>query len=615
MFKILSGSLQNKLVITFVVLVLIPMVVAASVALNMIGDEMNQQLYARMDSATATVKEIISDSHDNLATLVKIFATDSAIQLVMQLGLLMDEHHQVQEILPSQLSLAHAQHLFVTDQSGKVIGNAAGGYLLGENLLSKSISINQAVKGQEVLDLMEEDGSLSIRAAFPIVSEEKEVLGAIEIGRDIDSRFINRIKQMTGADITTFVGDSLSLTTLVDSDGHPPAVIPEAKSLMSQANEGMEFKFDFLMAGESMAAKVSPLKNVLGQTVGILMVSIPRTQTLTAQGQARDKIFLTTLFAILGAASLGAIIARGIANPLRLLTSRTASIVAKAGDLTQQVDIKSSDEIGRVGTAFNKLIESLHGIIVEIRDAGFLIAASAAQIHTTAESQAIGADQQSKAVSDASQTITALAATASLIAEKSELVAKTVGHTLSGMTEINQKVSDTAERIFALKEKSQAIGNIAQLIDGISEQTNLLALNAAIEAARAGEAGRGFAVVAQEVRKLAESSSSSTGEIRQLIMEIQGESLSCTQSIEEALSQVAKGLALISKTALSASEISQATHEQKSASEQVAVSMQNIDAVTQQFLALTHQTAASAVQLNTLSQKLKAAVGEFKLGK
>jgi methyl-accepting chemotaxis protein len=181
------------------------------------------------------------------------------------------------------------------------------------------------------------------------------------------------------------------------------------------------------------------------------------------------------------------------------------------------------------------------------------------------------------------------------------------------MQEINTKVNDTARKILSLGEKSQSIGNITKLIDDIAEQTNLLALNAAIEAARAGDVGRGFAVVAQEVRKLAERSSESTEEIRQIINEIQAETNSTIMSIEGSTKWVKKGLEMMEDTAKSAKEISIATQQQKFASEQVVEAMREIDSVTKQFVASTRQAAAAAAQLNKLSEELKAAIVGFKL--
>jgi methyl-accepting chemotaxis protein len=179
------------------------------------------------------------------------------------------------------------------------------------------------------------------------------------------------------------------------------------------------------------------------------------------------------------------------------------------------------------------------------------------------------------------------------------------------MQEINTKVNETARKILSLGERSQSIGNITQLIDDIAEQTNLLALNAAIEAARAGEVGRGFAVVAQEVRKLAERSSESTKEIRQIINEIQGETNATIMSIEGSTKWVQKGLEMIEGTAKSAKEISIATQQQKFASEQVVQAMREIDSVTKQSVSSTRQAAASATQLNTLSEELKNAIVDF----
>ncbi len=251
-------------------------------------------------------------------------------------------------------------------------------------------------------------------------------------------------------------------------------------------------------------------------------------------------------------------------------------------------------------------------MVEHIRNAGLQISTASAQIRAASEEQATGASEQSSGVSEVTTTIEELNTTATHIANNAENVAKLAGETLAGMQEIHTKVNDTSAKILSLGEKSQSIGSITKLIDDIAEQTNLLALNAAIEAARAGDVGRGFAVVAQEVRKLAERSSESTEEIRQIISEIQGETNSAILSIEGSTNRVKKGLAMVEDTAKSAKEISIATQQQKFASEQVVQAMREIDSVTKQFVASTRQAAASCAQLNALSEELKRAIVGFK---
>ena len=260
-----------------------------------------------------------------------------------------------------------------------------------------------------------------------------------------------------------------------------------------------------------------------------------------------------------------------------------------------------------------QLYEEMKRLVKQISNAGLQISTSSAQIRAASEEQATGVAGQSSAISQVTTTIEELNTTATRIAKSAENVARIAGDTLTGMQEINVKVNDTARKILSLGEKSQSIGNITKLIDDIADQTNLLALNAAIEAARAGEVGRGFAVVAQEVRKLAERSSESTEEIRQLINEIQGETNSTILSIEGSTNWVRKGLEMIEETAKSAKEISIATQQQNFASEQVVQAMREIDSVTKQFVSSTRQGTASAAQLSTLSEELKSAIADFKL--
>jgi PAS domain S-box-containing protein len=293
----------------------------------------------------------------------------------------------------------------------------------------------------------------------------------------------------------------------------------------------------------------------------------------------------------------------------------TLNLLSSNPNAYTKANVNLAEGIGAqiAGTiASAQMYEEMKRMVNHIHNAGLQITTSSAQIRAASEEQATGAAEQSSGVSQVSTTIEELNTTATRIAKNAETVARLAGDTLSGMQEISTKVNDTARKILALGEKSQSIGNITKLIDDIADQTNLLALNAAIEAARAGEVGRGFAVVAQEVRKLAERSSESTEEIRQIINEIQGETNATIMSIEGSTNWVKKGLEMIEETAKSAKEISIATQQQKFASEQVVQAMREIDSVTKQFVSSTRQAAASAAQLNTLSEELKRAIADVK---
>ncbi|MBF0595668.1 MAG: methyl-accepting chemotaxis protein, partial [Candidatus Omnitrophica bacterium] len=298
------------------------------------------------------------------------------------------------------------------------------------------------------------------------------------------------------------------------------------------------------------------------------------------------------------------IVNRIIRKPLADMIEK---LKAGEGDLTRRMDDRGKDEIADVAKWFNVFIGKIALIVGQVKQGALSIDEAFSRIQSASQEQVAGATLQASAVNQASTTVKELAVTASQIAQNAENVAKTAERTMAGMQEINIRVDATAKKILALGEKSQAIGNITKLIDDIAGQTNLLALNAAIEAARAGESGKGFAVVAQEVRKLAERSSESTDEIRQLITEIQSETNATVMGIEDSLKWVARGVEMIRETAGSAKEISIATQQQRTASEQTVQAMQNINAVTRQFTVSTKQAADSAATLGSLAQKLKVA--------
>ena len=305
------------------------------------------------------------------------------------------------------------------------------------------------------------------------------------------------------------------------------------------------------------------------------------------------------------------------------------------------MEVKVQDETGKAGEALNRMKNNLRGIIQSIASTAEHVASASEEISSSATQQAQSAETQkdqtvqvATAMQEMSSTVTSVSDSCNKAADAASQAAETarqggsiVEATLAKMRVIAESVGATARKMEELGKSSDQIGRIIGVIDDIADQTNLLALNAAIEAARAGEQGRGFAVVADEVRKLAERTTTATKEITQMIKNVQDETKVAVTAMESGTKQVEEGVASTAKAGESLraiiqmseqvggmiAEIATAATEQASTTEQVNGNVDQISRLVKESAIGAQQSATACHDLSGLALDLQTMVGKFKL--
>ena len=246
----------------------------------------------------------------------------------------------------------------------------------------------------------------------------------------------------------------------------------------------------------------------------------------------------------------------------------------------------------------------LRRLVEDIRTVGSSVATSAQELSSASEELANTTTQQSAAVSETSATMEELARSAGAIAETVDRVATQVGDARNNLQRAQHDLGTSGERTLALSQRVQEISGILVLINEIADQTNLLALNATIEAARAGEAGHGFGVVADEVRRLAERSKGSAGEIATIVKAADGENSATVLAMEAGSKQVDHTLSLMGGVSEGGDQVRLTTQQQRIATEQVVEGMEQLSESSRQMSATAQQLADSAGSMAELARTL-----------
>ncbi len=358
-------------------------------------------------------------------------------------------------------------------------------------------------------------------------------------------------------------------------------------------------------------------------------------------GQLESTIFALVFGGIVLLLVSGVALVRSVSKALVSMINMVKDLAEGEGDLTKRLEIVTRDELGELAMWFNTFLAKIHDIISQVAGTAEQVASASEELSSSATLQARGADHQknqttqvvtamqemSCAVQQVSENCTRAAEASGRAAQTAREGGTVVERALAQMRSIADSVGGTATKIRELGQSTDQIGRIAGVIDDIADQTNLLALNAAIEAARAGEQGRGFAVVADEVRKLAERTTTATKEIAEMIKTIQDETKGAVKAMEIGSQQVKAGVASTSHAGESLQQIirmsddvgSMITHiataatEQSGSTTEVNQSMDQISNLVKESAAAAQRSAKACQDLSQLALALQNMVGSFKL--
>ncbi|MBG9999042.1 methyl-accepting chemotaxis protein [Pseudoalteromonas arctica] len=332
---------------------------------------------------------------------------------------------------------------------------------------------------------------------------------------------------------------------------------------------------------------------------------------------------------------------RYLMQPMNRLNDAIKDIAQGEGDLTRRLTVENDDEFGDLSHSFNIFIEKIQHSIEQVKESTEQLDTAIESLVSQTHSSLSMYDDQSKRTDSVAAAINQFSATSMDIsnnAESASQLAKNadehstqnqeaLSHSVTTIHQLSANMEKAQQTINSLNTHTASIGQVLEVIKGVSEQTNLLALNAAIEAARAGEAGRGFAVVADEVRQLAHRTQQSTQEIEDTVSQLQKGSNLAVELMKTSLQDSEKSVQqadavgnLMSHVIQAIKQINDANHSVASATDEqnqvvklLDTDIQTISALSIQGKANLNDTLNECTKLKQQFSALENMVQKFKV--
>ncbi len=410
-----------------------------------------------------------------------------------------------------------------------------------------------------------------------------------------------------------------------------PTIVTEEEAMLSRNLtdqtkdyiEALKLTYQFSMAGDFEAAahnaannggpKFAALRTTVFKLLDLQGVDGSKEYAIAQSTFERISMSLIAVMIVgaMLASIFGLLLLRSIINPLSEaveIANRVAS-----GDLTNRIEVNSTNETGRLMQALKTMNDNLVDLIGKVRMSTESISTATGEIASGNTDLSQRTEEQASSLEETASSMEELTSTVRQNADN----ARQANQLAAGASEVAVKggtvVGQVVQTMSSINDSSKKIVEIIGVIDGIAFQTNILALNAAVEAARAGEQGRGFAVVATEVRTLAQRSAAAAKEIKELINDSVTKVEEGTRLVDEAGSTMDEIVSAVKRVTDIMSEISAASQEQSSGIEQVNQAVTQMDEATQQNAALVEEAAAAAESMKEQAHALSQAVTVFKL--